>query len=241
MTERDRIFANPLGEIDGFEFDQRVVGVFPDMIQRSVPGYASVIAMTGTFAARFAQPESQCYDLGCSLGASSISICSQIPDSCRVVAVDNSPAMINEFRRLIDDQPEKKQIDIVEADMLEVPLINTSLVVLNFALQFVDPEKRTGLVRKIYDALKPGGAMLISEKIAAADPAVDQLFIDIHGEFKRRQGYSELEIAQKRAALENVLVPDTIEAHIERCTQAGFRSCTLWFQCLNFCSMIAIR
>lgn len=238
---KDAIYSTPLGKISGFEFDQRVVSVFPDMIRRSVPGYESVVAMTGVLAARCVQQGSNCYDLGCSLGASTLSMCSNLPDNCPVIAVDNSEAMVSEFKSLLEGQKEKAIIDVVLADIRDIDIQNASMVVLNFTLQFVPVEDRLALISKIYKGMRAGGALLISEKIQIEDASMNQLFIDAHHEFKKRQGYSDLEVAQKRAAIENVLIPETVEQHFERFEKAGFKSHNLWFQCLNFCSMIATK
>ena len=238
---RDQIFSTPLGKISRFEFDQRVVSVFPDMIQRSVPGYESVVAMTGVLASRCAQPDSNCYDLGCSLGASTLSMCNQLPANCRVVAVDNSVAMIDQFRSLLRGQQEQSLVDLVLADIREMDIRNASMVVLNFSLQFIPVEDRLALISKIYRALRPNGVLLVSEKIQIEDPYLNKLFTHAHQDFKKRQGYSDLEIAQKRTAIEDVLIAETVEQHFERFKQAGFTQSSLWFQCLNFCSMIAVK
>lgn len=238
---RDSLFSKPLGKISGFEFDQRVVSVFPDMIQRSVPGYESVVAMTGVLAAQSVQPKSNCYDLGCSLGASTLSICQQLPATAKVIAIDNSEAMIQEFGKLLEGQAEQSQVELVLADIRDIEIQNASMVVLNFTLQFVPVEDRLALIRKIFDGMRSGGVLLVSEKIQIDDTDLNQMFIDAHHEFKKRQGYSDLEVAQKRAAIENILIPETIEQHVSRFQQAGFRTSNLWFQCLNFCSMIAVK
>ncbi len=238
---RDQLYSKPLGQISGFEFDQRVVDVFPDMIQRSVPGYESIIAMTGTLASQCVIPGSNCYDLGCSLGASTLSICREIPDSCQVIAVDNSEPMLQAFGRILDAQPEKHQIRLKLADIRDVAIENASLVVLNFTLQFVPLEERLGLLKTIYDGMVKGGLLMVSEKIKIENPRLNEIFIDAHHEFKRRQGYSDLEIAQKRSAIENVLIPETVAEHEQRFKTAGFTSSSIWFQCLNFCSMIAVK
>ena len=238
---KDIIFSTPLGKISGFEFDQRVVSVFPDMIQRSVPGYESVVAMTGVLAARYVQKGSNCYDLGCSLGASALSMCSRLPVDCSVVAVDNSEAMVNALKAKLQGQREQAIINVVLADIREIDIENASVVVLNFTLQFVPVADRLNLIQRIYKGLRPGGVLLVSEKIQIGDKHINQLFIDTHHEFKKRQGYSALEIAQKRTAVENMLIPETINQHFERFKKAGFKTSNLWFQCLNFCSMIATR
>lgn len=239
---RDRIYAEPQLSIAGFRFDDQVVAVFPDMIQRSVPGYETIVAMTGTLAERYLQPDTRCYDLGCSLGASLLSVRAAVEDRpCTLVGVDNSPAMVERCRELIAAQPAGAPTTIHCADITEFPLENATLVVLNFTLQFVAREQRDNLLQRISDALQPGGILVLSEKVCFDDDAHNRLMVDLHHHFKRAQGYSDLEIAQKRSALENVLVPETLDAHRTRLRRVGFSSVDVWFQCFNFASLIAIK
>ncbi|OUS08065.1 carboxy-S-adenosyl-L-methionine synthase CmoA [Gammaproteobacteria bacterium 54_18_T64] len=238
----DKLFSRPLADIAGFTFDADVVAVFPDMIQRSVPGYETIIAMTGTLAGRYAQPQSKCYDLGCSLGASTLSMAQhiQVPD-CSIVAIDNAPAMIEHCTTILAHEQSDTAVDLICADLLDTPLNNASMVVLNFTLQFLPPEARSALMQRIYDALLPGGILILSEKIAFADAHLNQLMIELHHSFKRANGYSELEVAQKRSALENVLIPETLDQHRQRLNSVGFNSIDIWFQCFNFASLLAIK
>lgn len=209
------------------------------MIKRSVPGYESVVAMTGLLAARYAKSGTNCYDLGCSVGASTLSIASRAPFDCKIIAVDSSSAMLTEFSSLLKNQPEEGRIQLVEEDIRQLELTNASFVAMNFTLQFVPLEDRNTLIKTIADAMQPGGALLVSEKIEVEDPEMNAAFVEAHHEFKKKQGYSELEIAQKRQAIENVLIPETIETHQNRFKEAGFKTSAVWFQCLNFCSLIA--
>lgn len=243
MTDgRDTIYSEPLGEPAAFAFDESVVSVFPDMIKRSVPGYTTIIAMTGLLAGRFARPGTHCYDLGCSLGASSLAMRQHVRgQDCRIIGVDNSPAMIERCRSIIETDSHEQPVDLVCSDIEDVPIENASVVVLNFTLQFIPVERRAELINRIYAGLGPGGILVLSEKVLFADPHLNQLNIDLHHEFKRANGYSDLEIAQKRQALENVLVPETLDAHRRRLSAAGFSSCDVWFQCFNFASLVALR
>lgn len=243
MTDgKDTIYAEPLLEPAAFAFDEGVVSVFPDMIKRSVPGYTTIIAMTGLLAGRYASPGSRCYDLGCSLGASSLAMRQHVRgDNCRIVAVDNSPAMIERCHSIIETDSHELPVDLICADIEDVPVENASVVVLNFTLQFIPVERRARLIQNIFDGLNPGGILILSEKVLFADPHLNELNIELHHEFKRANGYSDLEIAQKRQALENVLVPETLDTHRQRLTEAGFGSCDVWFQCFNFASLVALK
>lgn len=240
MSASDRLFAQPLAEIAGFRFDQRVATVFPDMIRRSVPGYETIVAMTATLAERYAQPGTRCYDLGCSLGASTLALRSGLGDrDCTIVAADNAPAMIDRCREILAADQGSAPIELHCADIRSLAIDKASLVVLNFTLQFVPPAERGALIQRIRAGLVPGGVLVLSEKIAFADAALDQLMTELHHAFKRANGYSELEIAQKRTALETVLLPETLDTHRRRLRDAGFSAADVWFQCFNFASLLA--
>lgn len=212
------------------------------MIQRSVPGYSNIISMIGMLAERFVQPDSRVYDLGCSLGAATLSMRRNIKvPGCNIVAVDNSPAMVERCRRHIDAFRADTPVDVIEADIRDIEIENASMVVLNFTLQFLEPADRLRLLEKIYRGLRPGGALVLSEKFSFEDAEVGELLFNMHHDFKRANGYSELEISQKRSMLENVMLTDSVEAHKTRLQQAGFEHAEVWFQCFNFGSLIALK
>ncbi len=243
MSENpDRLYANQLTHIEDFVFDQRVVDVFPDMIKRSVPGYTTIIAMIGDLAERYARSDSRCYDLGCSLGAATLAMRHRIRAAdCRLIGVDNSPAMIERCQQVIAADSGEVPVDLVCARVQEVNIERASVVVLNFTLQFIPLKERLALLEKIYAGLLPGGVLILSEKLAFDDQLHQQLMIELHHNFKRANGYSELEIAQKRSAIEQVLLPETLDTHRQRLRRAGFTSVDVWFQCFNFASLIAIK
>ena len=237
----DRIYALPLDRVGDFTFDDDVADVFPDMIARSVPGYASVLSMTAELAQRYATPGSNVYDLGCSLGSSTILMRSKIPVDIPILAVDSSVAMVSRLRRLVNAKPELCHIRVIESDIRDVAISNASFVVLNYTLQFIDPTERDDLVQEIFHGMVSGGALVLSEKIRFDDPHTQRVMVDLHHNFKRAHGYSELEIAQKRTALEKTLIPESIEGHCDRLRSAGFATVCPWFQCFNFASILAVK
>jgi len=241
-SKRDHIYASPRDRVGDFAFDEQVAQVFPDMINRSVPGYATLINMIGVLGAQYAQPDSRCYDLGCSLGAAALAMAGSIdqPD-CRVIGIDSSAAMLDAGRRYIAAVETRLPVELLCGDLQEIEIAKASVVVLNLTLQFIDPTRRQPLLRRIFDGLLPGGALILSEKIAFESATDRQLLTNLHHGFKKANGYSELEIAQKRSALEKVLIPETLEVHRERLGSAGFASCTIWFQCLNFVSLVCVK
>ncbi|WP_111641951.1 carboxy-S-adenosyl-L-methionine synthase CmoA [Marinimicrobium alkaliphilum] len=243
MSDRpDTLYADPLAQVGRFAFDKTVVAVFPDMIKRSVPGYATIIQLIGDLAERYAQSGSRCYDLGCSLGAATLAMRHRIHSAdCQIVAVDNSAAMIERCKQVLDADSGPVPVELRCDDICSTEIADASVIVLNFTLQFVALAKRDALLKRLYDALRPGGILILSEKVAFDDEPHQQLMTELHHNFKRANGYSDLEIAQKRSALEQVLVPETLNRHRERLRAAGFSSVDVWFQCFNFASMIAIK
>ena len=236
---KDSIYANPVTNISRFQFDETVANVFPDMIERSVPGYQVIISAIGLLAARFAQDDTHCYDLGCSLGAASLSMHEQIKaKNCAIIAVDNSKAMVKQFQQHLNT---KTNIDVICADIREIEIKNASVVVLNFTLQFIPLEDRLVFLQRIYQGLLPNGILILSEKLSFDDEKQQHLQTEMHHAFKKAQGYSDLEISQKRSALETVLMPETFNQHQQRLKKAGFSSVEVWFQYFNFASMVALK
>ncbi len=240
--EQDNLFARNRAITSGFRFDEQVVKVFPDMIARSVPGYELVIPMIGLLARRYAQPDSTIYDLGCSLGAASLAMSLAVQASgTRIIAVDNSEAMVACCTKNMSEKSGPVPIDVRLQDILETQIENASVVVLNFTLQFLDRDQRQLLINRISAGMRPGGVLIISEKICFEDSREQDDQTLWHHDFKRAQGYSELEIAQKRNALEDVLRPETEASHFNRLQSAGFSRYHRWFQCFSFASYTAFK
>ncbi|MDR0276842.1 MAG: carboxy-S-adenosyl-L-methionine synthase CmoA [Paucimonas sp.] len=243
--EPDRLFAAALDQVPDFTFNEDVVRVFPDMIKRSVPGYPTIVENIGVLAAQFARPDTRLYDLGSSLGAVTQALRRHVrSEGCRVLAVDNSAAMVERCSEYLKAQDAMYQellpVQVLEADITSLDLQPASVVAMNFTLQFIEPSARLALLARIRQALVPGGALILSEKLRFEDEGEHALLTDLHVAFKRANGYSELEIAQKRSAIENVMKPDSLEEHRARLKAAGFSKVVPWFQCLNFASLIAL-
>ncbi len=238
-TSIDTLYSTPQSIISDFEFNTEVADIFDDMINRSVPGYSAILESLTLIAKRYVQANTLVYDLGCSLGAASIAIQKGIPDlDCIIMALDSSSAMIKKCHTLhLQSNP---PIVFKETDICETLLKPTSLTVLNFTLQFIPKKKRTPLIQKIYSALTPQGALILSEKIKF-NPEQQLLLDELHQDYKRNQGYSDLEIHQKREAIANQLIPETLEDHQLRLKKIGFKQITVFLQQFNFISIIAIK
>ncbi|PIQ10921.1 MAG: carboxy-S-adenosyl-L-methionine synthase CmoA [Ignavibacteriales bacterium CG18_big_fil_WC_8_21_14_2_50_31_20] len=240
MKTKDKIFKDPLYNIVDFEFDNKVANVFEDMLKRSIPGYSSIIATVGMLTKLYSQPNSNYYDLGSSLGASALAMRRNVVHpNCRVIAIDNSEAMVNRSKDIIGMDNSETPIDIFCDDIRNFKIENAAVVVLNYTLQFISPKNRDKIIQNIYDGMKSGGILILSEKIIFEDTELNERQISRYHNFKRLNGYSDIEISKKKEALENVLIPDTVEIHKKRLLNAGFKTADVWHQTFNFVSIVA--
>ena len=242
---QDDIFKQQPGD-EPFRFDDSVANVFPDMLQRSIPGYGASLEAIGSLAARYVKEGTQCFDLGCSLGAATLAMRQGIrTDNCKIVAIDNSEAMIERCRQVLMEDDARNAsatpVDIVHGDIMDAEISDASMVVLNYTLQFLAVDERDTLIQGIYAGLVAGGLLVLSEKVVDENEHMEALLFDLHHEHKRRNNYSSLEISRKRAALEDVLVPETVAEHRARLQKAGFAHIAVWLRYFNFVSIIAIK
>ena len=236
---RDKLF-NSNSDISDFRFDENVVAVFDDMVKRSVPGYEAMIQMVGLVTRTYGKDHTHYYDLGSSTGATTLALAlNNKHKNNKIIAVDNSPQMVKECKRNLLGNVDN--FEIICADINDVSIENASIVVLNLTLQFIDVDKRSILIQKIYDGLIPSGVLIISEKIHFDDRENQKQLARLHLDFKRANGYSELEIANKRQSLENILVTESKKAHLERLKICGFKESSCYFQCLNFASFLSVK
>ncbi|MBK8973080.1 MAG: carboxy-S-adenosyl-L-methionine synthase CmoA [Hahellaceae bacterium] len=243
MSEKkDQIFARALDAVSPFRFDEQVAQVFPDMINRSVPGYGLMLEMISVITRTYARPNTVLYDLGCSLGASTLAMRHALTSpNYHIFGIDNSEPMIERCQAILNRDRHPVPVTLECCDIESVQFKPTSVATMNFTLQFIPPDRRGPLLAAIARSMVPGGALILSEKLRFDQPAEETTLSELHLDFKRSRGYSEMEIAQKRASLERVLIPETFHAHRERLRESGFSSVTLWFQCFNFCSILAIK
>ena len=236
---RDNLF-NKQSDIADFRFDQDVVKVFDDMVRRSVPGYDSMIQMIGLIARMYGQDNTNYYDLGSSTGAITLSIAlNNKSKNNQFFAIDNSKEMVEQCEKNLHNKVDNLQA--ICDDINQVKINSASIVALNLTLQFIDVNLRSNLIKKIYDGLESGGILIISEKIHFDDAVTQNQITKLHMDFKKENGYSELEIANKRQAIENVLITETKEQHLNRLRDCGFVETSCFFQCLNFVSFLSVK
>jgi tRNA (cmo5U34)-methyltransferase len=239
MTEKDALFQDP-NRTGPFAFDDQVAQILPDMLTRSIPGYAALLELIGVLAGHLLGSKSRVYDLGCSLGAVSLAVLDRTAGlDIEVVAVDSSPAMIARLSDLLGSRSDGSKVSVRCEDVRDTGVEGATLAVLNFTLQFVAPLHRDALIEKVARGLAPGGMLVLSEK-TRPESGTEDILSTLHDEFRRARGYSDFEIARKRKALEDVLVPDTCQAHVARLERAGLRPVE-WFRGLGFVSWLATK
>ncbi|MEQ8690391.1 MAG: carboxy-S-adenosyl-L-methionine synthase CmoA [Pseudomonadales bacterium] len=236
---QDQVYRKSQSHIVDFAFTAEVADVFPDMIRRSVPGYETVIPMTGLIAARHLGADGRAFDLGCSLGATTQAILSQNDSPhIRVTGMDNSAPMIERATELNQDSRATFVLADAQDTATHAQLEGANVILLNFVLQFFEPVTRLDTLRSLRTHMADDGLLLVSEKVKHSEASTHALFDQTHLAWKQANGYSELEISQKRSALENVMRVDTIEAHQQRFIEAGFSRVIQWYQCMNWASFL---
>jgi tRNA (cmo5U34)-methyltransferase len=240
--KKDEIFRRPHGRVGDFNFGSQTAEVFDDMLDRSVPFYAETQRMIGEMAADFAVPGTNVYDLGCSTCTTFAQLDPLLPEGVRFIGTDSSRAMLAKAKEKLAARGVTRPCELVCADLNKgVEVTNASVVIMNLVLQFVRPIHRTGIVREIAAGINPEGCLLLIEKVLCPDSTVNRLFIKYYYDMKKAKGYSELEIAQKREALENVLIPYHFDENRNMLIECGFRHCEVFFRWYNFCGMLAIK
>ena len=242
LEEKDELYLNRIEDVPVFQFDRKVANVFSDMINRSVPGYAEIVKSIITLSKKYAMENTKIYDLGCSLGAVSVGLKTSLDvKNVSIYGVDNSLSMLNKAiynaKQSVSDVP----IYFIHNNIENINIDNASVVILNFTLQFIPIEKREALLQKIYKGLKPGGVLILSEKVQFSNRYFNDVVDDLHCQFKQSKGYSQLEIAQKRTALEDVMIVESISTHQKRLERVGFSFCEVYYQYYNFCSMLVYK
>ncbi|MGB0424006.1 MAG: carboxy-S-adenosyl-L-methionine synthase CmoA [Flavobacteriales bacterium] len=228
--------------VDDFRFGEEVVTVFDDMVSRSVPFYGEIQRMIGDLSQDFAQPGTNYYDLGCSTGNSLLAMDHLLDDEVNFVGIDESPEMLEKCEKKFKDAGLKRKYSLEYGDLNSGVMIkNASVVNLCLTLQFVRPLYRTQLVQSIYDQMNEGGALILVEKVLGEDSMFNRMFIKHYYEMKKRHNYSEIEISQKREALENVLIPYKLEENKDMLKECGFKYIEVFFKWYNFCAIIAVK
>jgi tRNA (cmo5U34)-methyltransferase len=238
MDKKDNIF-DKAGDVSPFEFNETVASVFDDMITRSVPHYKEIIQQQSRLTARFYQDGTLIYDLGCSNGNFTAAFISEMGErDFNLIAVDNSAPMLDFFKSRISGFIGYERVTPVLADIMDIAFKKSSVVIANLTLQFIPVEQREILIKRVYDSLVPGGIFLITEKTVNSDSEMADLQQEFYYRLKEENGYSKIEITRKREALENVLIPETVEAHMNRLKNAGFSAIEIWFKWFHFAAFI---
>lgn len=232
----DNIFKSP--KTKQFEFDESVASVFDDMLDRSIPLYEESIIFMADLIGRFFTQNATIVDLGCSTANTLLALYKKSL-KYRLLGYDNSSAMLEVARKKVEAFGAK--IELQEADIVNLDIPKSDVIIANYMLQFIRPLKREKFVKKIHESLNDKGFFIFSEKIIYKEKKLDKVMIDMYLEFKKQQGYSEFEISQKREALENILVPYTEEENRQMIKDTGFRDIQTLIKWGNFTTFLALK
>jgi tRNA (cmo5U34)-methyltransferase len=238
----DSVFSEEIKKPSDFKFGATVANAFDDMVERSVPFYNEIQRMIIELAIEHAMPNTNIVDLGCSTGTTMVGLNAFVEENIKFIGVDDSAEMLKKCGVKLKQEDFKRDYELILADLHEeVNVENASVVILCLTLQFVRPLYREKLIKKIFDGLVSGGVLIISEKILAEDSLFNRNFIKYYYDYKRRNHYSEMEISQKREALENVLIPYKLSENLKMLREAGFSHTETFFKWYNFSGFIAIK
>ena len=240
MTDKDHVFKEEIKIATDFKFGSTVASVFDDMVSRSVPYYGEMQRMMAELAADYAKPGTDVYDLGCATGTTMIGMNTTVAEDIRFIGIDDSPEMLDKCRVKLQEAGLTRPYDLRMADLNgDVDISNASVVALCLTLQFVRPIYREKLLKSVFDGLQSGGVLILVEKILAEDSVFNREFIKHYYNYKRRNNYSDMEISQKREALENILIPYKLSENITLLRDIGFEQCEVFFKWYNFSGLIA--
>jgi tRNA (cmo5U34)-methyltransferase len=240
MTDKDHVFKEEIKIATDFKFGSTVASVFDDMVSRSVPYYGEMQRMMAELAADYAKPGTDVYDLGCATGTTMIGMNTTVAEDIRFIGIDDSPEMLDKCRVKLKEAGLIRPYDLRMADLNgDVDISNASVVALCLTLQFVRPIYREKLLKSVFDGLQSGGVLILVEKILAEDSVFNREFIKHYYNYKRRNNYSDMEISQKREALENILIPYKLSENITLLRDIGFEQCEVFFKWYNFSGLIA--
>jgi tRNA (cmo5U34)-methyltransferase len=241
-ASRDEVFREPQSTVADFTFGEKVASVFDDMLLRSVPFYEETQRMIAEMAADFAVDGTSVYDLGCSTGNTLLHLAPRISQKVKFVGIDNSEEMLKRCRQKLVEHRFTREHELICVDLnQDVPIENASVVLMVLTLQFIRPLYRDRVMGQILAGLNQNGCLILVEKVLGEDSLFNRLFIKYYYDFKKRNGYSEMEIAQKREALENVLIPYKLMENRELLLRSGFRYCDVFFKWYNFCGLVAVK
>ncbi|MBU0673105.1 MAG: carboxy-S-adenosyl-L-methionine synthase CmoA [Proteobacteria bacterium] len=239
--KKDTLFRENSDKQD-FLFNDQVADVFDDMLTRSVPCYAQVIDITSKIISKLVRPGDTIYDLGCSTGTTLLELSRRLSEpEVTFIGIDTSAAMLNRATHKAEMYSQGNRIQFIEQDITKADFTEAGVILLNYTLQFIRPPRRQDFMNRIARSLRPGGVLIVSEKVISHSPRLNPLFIDAHLDFKRKNGYSETEISRKRESLENVLIPFSIQENHQMMAQAGLTDVDTFFQWFNFASIMAIK
>ncbi|WP_169813485.1 methyltransferase domain-containing protein [Nocardia vaccinii] len=213
--------------------------VFGNMLSRSIPEYDVMRQTVLSCGLEFVAPNSAIVDCGASDGGAIAPFVDRFADECRYLCIESSEPMANALRHRFSKH---SSVEIYRKDLrCFYPEVAADLTLSVLTLQFIPIEHRQRVVRNIFEHTRPGGALVLVEKVLGADAEIDEMMVRLYHRHKYENGYSREQIDRKALSLEGVLVPVTADWNIELLRQAGFDRIDCFWRWMNFAGWIAIR
>ncbi len=240
---RDKVFRKKLKKVVRFEFNENVAKVFDNMVERSIPFYHEIHRLIIDLAGKIKKKNVIIYDLGCSTGTTMILLDQFLKKkgiNAHFIGIDNSIPMLEKCReKLIKNKV--RSYTLLCADLTQFDFGKADMVIMNYTLQFIPVKNRLELLKKIYKSLNSKGLFVMTEKIHSEEKNTQDLITELYYDFKERNGYSRLEIAQKREALEKFLITLSTKDELELMKKAGFKKRDQIFRWYNFSCFLGMK
>ena len=239
-SERDILFLQGAWP-KPFAFNEEVVRVFDDMISRSIPLYREVMLCAVQWAKAYDQPHARILDLGCSTGTLLELIGRFFSHRASLIGIDNSQAMLDQAQKKLEKTAEQHEILLHRQDAIEADFTGCDVIFMNYTLQFLPIPQRLAILSAAHQGLKEGGLLFLSEKVHSAVPVIQEVITRQYEAFKERNGYARMEIARKKEALEQILIPLTLDQQREMLCDAGFLKHEILLKMHGFTTFVAIK
>jgi len=235
--------ASSLGHLPAgpWAFDEAVTHVFDDMLERSIPDYATMRGLVTDVASAYVTPKTDIVDLGCSRGEALARIMDRFGAHNRYTGVEVSSPMLDAVRDRFASWPDSI-VTIRDLDLRDdYPAVRASVTLGVLTLMFIPINYRQRIIRRVFDNTIPGGAFILVEKVLGGYAGTDSLMVDRYHRMKADHGYSEDEIQRKRLALEGVQVPVTAAWNEDMLRSAGFAEVECFWRWMNFAAWVGVK
>ena len=241
MTEQTDLLL-PKGE---WVFDTEVTRVFDDMLKRSIPQYEVMRDSVDMISRKLLQPGGMVLDLGASRGEGVNRLIERYGARNRYHLVETSAPMAEVIRGRFSGLIEAGIVTVYEEDLRSFfpPVVpgSVDVVLCVLTLMFVPVQYRQEILRTSYEAVRPGGGIILVEKILGTGADAERFMVEFYHTLKREHGYSREQVEAKSRSLESVLVSNSEQENKEMLLGAGFKEVNCFWKWMNFAGYLGLK